>query len=61
MTKTYIKRCTRCSLPTTYPGIKFNGEHICNYCIYQEIYKERENTIKNILKKEFPLNALNIV
>ncbi|MFC1652794.1 hypothetical protein ACFL3F_03640, partial [Planctomycetota bacterium] len=27
------QRCTKCILPNTYPGIKFNREGICNYCL----------------------------
>jgi len=26
------KRCKRCIMPATYPGITFNDEGICNYC-----------------------------
>lgn len=45
-------RCLRCALPNTYPGIKFNNNGVCNYCIYHEIYKEREEITKKILGKE---------
>ena len=31
-----LRRCTRCILPETFPGIKFNDQGICNYC---ESYK----------------------
>jgi hypothetical protein len=24
--------CTRCVLPDTFPGIRFNGDGVCNYC-----------------------------
>jgi tRNA(Ile)-lysidine synthase TilS/MesJ len=27
-----MKRCSRCVLPETFPGIEFDGEGICNYC-----------------------------
>ena len=27
------KRCTKCILPEDYPGIRFNSEGICNFCI----------------------------
>ena len=47
------KRCLRCGLPETFPGIKFNKESHCNYCIYFDLYKEREKEIKSILKNEF--------
>ncbi len=47
------KRCIRCGLPETFPGIKFNIDSHCNYCIYFDISKEREEEIKSILKNEF--------
>ncbi|MCM8824323.1 MAG: hypothetical protein NC822_06605 [Candidatus Omnitrophica bacterium] len=58
MDKEKIKRCKRCALPETYPGVKFSEEGICNYCFYYDIYKERESSIKIQLKKEF-LNLIN--
>ena len=27
------KRCTKCILPEDYPGIRFNSEGICNFCL----------------------------
>jgi glucosamine--fructose-6-phosphate aminotransferase (isomerizing) len=27
-----MKRCTRCILPETFPGIKFDDQGVCNYC-----------------------------
>lgn len=27
-----MRRCTRCVLPETYPGIAFDEEGVCNYC-----------------------------
>ena len=27
-----MERCTKCVLPETFPGIKFNSEGICNFC-----------------------------
>ena len=35
-----MNRCTRCILPETFPGIKFNKEGVCNYC---REYKGQEN------------------
>lgn len=33
-----MKRCTKCILPETFPGITFDEEGICNYCHqYEEI------------------------
>ena len=42
-----MKRCTKCILPENYPGITFNEEGICNYCI---TYKERKYEGIEILK-----------
>lgn len=28
-----MKRCMRCVLPETFPGIKFNEDGICNFCL----------------------------
>lgn len=28
-----MKVCTRCVLPETFPGIKFDSEGVCNYCL----------------------------
>lgn len=33
-----MRRCTRCILPETYPGISFDAEGVCNYC---RSYEER--------------------
>lgn len=27
-----MQTCTKCILPATFPGIKFNSEGVCNYC-----------------------------
>lgn len=28
----HLKRCTKCVLPETFPGISFDSEGVCNYC-----------------------------
>jgi len=28
-----MNRCTRCILPETFPGVRFNKEGVCNYCL----------------------------
>ncbi|MFC1632404.1 hypothetical protein ACFL1I_02005 [Candidatus Omnitrophota bacterium] len=48
-----LTRCKRCGLPETYPGIKFNREGNCNYCVYHDLSKERERIIKSELKGQF--------
>lgn len=47
-----IRRCNKCGLPNTYPGIQFNQDYICNYCVYYDLFKEREETVKMKLNKE---------
>ncbi len=39
-----MKTCTRCVLPETYPGIKFDELGICNYCNSHKkwVYRDRE-------------------
>ncbi|HPN85266.1 MAG TPA: N-acetyl sugar amidotransferase [Victivallales bacterium] len=46
-----LKRCCRCVLPETFPGIKFDHEGICQFCRQAE-------TVKNIVKKESRLEEL---
>lgn len=46
------KRCVKCALPESYPGIKLINNK-CNYCYYHEIYAPREAIIEKILKRQF--------
>ena len=46
-TKPHVVRCTKCTLPHTFPFIYFNKEGVCNYCLN---YKERSSPKP---KKEF--------
>lgn len=50
--KRQINRCTRCGLPETYPGVKFNAQNICNYCVHYDLFKDREKSYKRALRKE---------
>jgi len=50
------KRCTRCVLPDTYPGITFNQSGICNLCLNWENRKEidyvnQEEELKEVVEK----------
>ncbi len=45
--KTEIKLCSRCILPETFPGIKFDDNGVCKYCI-----KEAKSLAKAPEKKE---------
>lgn len=47
-----IKRCRRCALPSSYPGIKFNRQGVCNYCVYYDLIKDRDDDIRKYLQKE---------
>lgn len=48
-----MKRCRRCGLPETYPGIQFGNDRVCNYCVYFDLVKDREEMIMSRLKDEF--------
>jgi hypothetical protein len=40
-----MRRCTRCILPETFPGIEFDETGVCNYCLNYEpvkVYGEKE-------------------
>lgn len=40
-----MKRCTKCILPETFPGIGFDGNDVCNYCLNYEpvkVFGEKE-------------------
>jgi len=47
-----IKRCRRCALPSSYPGIKFNQRGICNYCVYYDLIRDRDNDVRKYLQKK---------
>jgi hypothetical protein len=53
-------RCTKCILPSTYPGIAFDSRGVCNFCGKQELAfkqtpgnksKSSEQLLKTILEK----------
>ena len=42
---TNMRKCTRCILPETFPGIEFDKNGVCNYCLNYEpmtVYGEEE-------------------
>jgi hypothetical protein len=49
-----MKRCKNCIMPETYPGIFFNEEGICNFCLDYRPYQE-------YLGKEKIIDVLNSV
>jgi glucosamine--fructose-6-phosphate aminotransferase (isomerizing) len=47
-----MKRCTRCILPETFPGITFDEEGVCNYCRdYTKVSVLGEEELKRELSK----------
>ena len=47
-----LRRCTRCILPETFPGIWFNEEGVCNYCLnYEKINVKGEGALLHELSK----------
>jgi len=49
-----MKRCPRCALPETFPGIEFQESGgVCNYCIYYGLFAERLRVFKERLREEF--------
>jgi len=59
-----MKECTRCVLPETYPGIKFDEQGVCNFCNEYEGHRKAsdhdffpdEDSLKEALKKYKALN-----
>jgi hypothetical protein len=48
-----MKRCPRCALPASFPGIQFHDDGVCNYCIYHGVFAERLQSFREHLKDEF--------
>ncbi|MFC1461293.1 hypothetical protein ACFLQR_02095 [Verrucomicrobiota bacterium] len=45
-----MKRCSRCILPETFPGIKVDADGICNYCLlYRKIEAKGEDALEGLL------------
>lgn len=42
-----MKRCTRCVLPETFPGIRFDEDGVCNFCL---VYKGHDHLDKSRAK-----------
>ena len=38
-----MKKCARCLLPETFPGIEYNQDNVCNYCLKWQKYFDRKN------------------
>ena len=49
---TNMIRCTRCILPETFPGIEFDENGVCNYCLnYEPVKIFGEEEFKKVLSK----------
>jgi hypothetical protein len=48
-----VRRCIKCILPETFPGVSFDKEGACNYCSYFEASKKMRGSLKDNLKTEF--------
>lgn len=51
-----LKRCTKCVMPETWPGIKFDEEGVCSICRENEKevkidWEERQKNLREILNK----------
>ncbi len=47
-----MKRCSKCILPKTFPGISFDADGVCNYCRnYKKIEVKGAPALKEILSK----------
>lgn len=48
-----MKRCKKCALPETYPGVSFDEDGGCNYCRYFEASEKMRNSLKENLQAQF--------
>ena len=46
-----MKRCSRCVLPETFPGIRFDEAGVCNYCLDYAARKEPELKVARAKQK----------
>jgi glucosamine--fructose-6-phosphate aminotransferase (isomerizing) len=45
-----LKRCTKCILPETFPGITFDEQGVCNYCRdYQKIHVKGKDALEELI------------
>lgn len=51
--KPTLKRCTRCILPETFPGIKFDEEGVCNYCLASANTLQKQDRLRERLRHKF--------
>jgi hypothetical protein len=47
-----MRRCTKCILPETFPGISFDDDGVCNYCLsYEPVKVHGEAELVKVLDK----------
>lgn len=63
-----MKRCTRCILPETFPGIHFNSEGVCNFCsnyrgevAHAQAKKKYENKFLELLEQKRMQSTYDII
>ena len=52
MITTELKLCTRCVLPETFPGIKFDDNGVCNYC-HKALLEEKLAAQREVARARF--------
>ncbi|MGE5315940.1 MAG: hypothetical protein ACM3Q4_14705 [Acidobacteriota bacterium] len=58
-----IRTCSKCILPETYPGISFNEDGVCNFCLtYQPLHPVwGRNALKELLESKPKAGACDCV
>ena len=51
-----LQICTNCILPSTFPGISFNNEGVCNHCQHY-----RSHTANEEIRKKYEQKFLNLI
>lgn len=48
----HMPRCTKCILPGSFPGIRFNEQGICNYCLqHVPVHVHGEEELNKVLSQ----------
>jgi tRNA(Ile)-lysidine synthase TilS/MesJ len=63
-----MKRCTRCILPETFPGISFNREGVCNFCersrpleLSRKLMEKYEAKFHSLIEKRAGSGAYDVI
>jgi len=49
-----MKRCTKCILPETYPGIEFDEDGVCNECLSSDHHEKDQALGRDQLVERIP-------